>query len=113
MKFLVDQNISWRVVRLIADAFPGSMHADEVGVGGETPDIDIWQHAADNRFTDPHQGQRLERSRVDATDTAEGGVAQLGHASTKVITATVLARKDGIEAFDTAETYQYWSSLRD
>ncbi|MEX2628219.1 MAG: DUF5615 family PIN-like protein [Ilumatobacteraceae bacterium] len=52
MKLLVDQNISWRVIRLIADAFPESAHVDEFGLGAETPDarrddIEAFEAAAD------------------------------------------------------------------
>ena len=103
MRFLVDQNISWRVVRLIADAFPGSMHVDEVGLGGETPDIDIWQHAADNGFTILTKDSDFNGLALTRPTPPKVVWLQLGHASTKVIAATVLARKDDIEAFDTAE----------
>lgn len=103
MKLLVDQNISWRVLRLIGDAFPGSVHVDEVGLGGETPDIDIWQHAADNGFTVLTKDSDFNSLALTRATPPKVVWLQLGHAATEAIAATVLARKDDIEAFEATQ----------
>ena len=42
---LFDQNTSWRVVRLLASEYPGSVHVSTVGLAGAT-DIDIYRYDA-------------------------------------------------------------------
>lgn len=75
MKLLVDQNISWRVIRLIAHAFPDSVHVDEVGLGGAAPDIEIWKHAADNGFTILTKDADFNNLALLRTTPPQGGVA--------------------------------------
>ena len=44
MKLLYDENLSARLVGLLADEFPGSAHVDQA-VGRGRSDADVWQHA--------------------------------------------------------------------
>lgn len=49
MKLLFDENLSFRLVRLLADVYPGSAHVRHVGLlGAEDPDI--WAYAAEHGF---------------------------------------------------------------
>ncbi|MCL2327731.1 MAG: DUF5615 family PIN-like protein [Bacteroidetes bacterium] len=50
MKLLFDQNISFRVVRLLPDSFADSRHIRQVGLNDRN-DIEIWQFAKQNDFT--------------------------------------------------------------
>jgi predicted nuclease of predicted toxin-antitoxin system len=50
MKLLFDQNLSPRLVRLLADIFPDSDHLREVGLRDE-PDAAIWLFAKEHGFT--------------------------------------------------------------
>jgi predicted nuclease of predicted toxin-antitoxin system len=45
MKLLFDQNLSLRLVRLLAAEFPGSQHVRDVGLA-IAPDPAIWAYAA-------------------------------------------------------------------
>jgi len=47
MKLLFDQNLSFRLVRLLADLFPDSLHVRDVGLQA-SDDSEIWQYAQDN-----------------------------------------------------------------
>ena len=49
MKLLFDENLSPRLVAALADAYPGSRHVHECGLGG-ADDITIWQFAKENLF---------------------------------------------------------------
>ena len=49
MKILFDENVSARLVGLLADEFPGSTHVETVRLRGRT-DEEIWSHAADGGF---------------------------------------------------------------
>ena len=49
MKVLFDQNLSRRLVTLLSDLFPESMHVSEVGLSSAF-DISVWEYARDNGF---------------------------------------------------------------
>lgn len=48
-KLLFDENLSFRLVTLLAELFPGSAHTDDVGLRG-SPDGDVWTYARENGF---------------------------------------------------------------
>ena len=50
MKLLLDQNISYKVVRLLADAFSDVKHVRSVGLVNVS-DLEIWQYAKINGYT--------------------------------------------------------------
>ena len=50
MKLLFDQNISYRIVRLLPDIFAESRHVSSVGLN-DSIDVKIWQFAKQNDFT--------------------------------------------------------------
>jgi predicted nuclease of predicted toxin-antitoxin system len=50
MKLLFDQNISFRIVRLLPAEFADSRHVGQVGLNDRI-DIEIWQFARANGFT--------------------------------------------------------------
>jgi predicted nuclease of predicted toxin-antitoxin system len=47
MKLLFDENLSPKLVRLLADLFPDSLHVRDVGLKA-ADDPDIWTYAADH-----------------------------------------------------------------
>jgi len=49
VKLLFDENLSPKLVQLLADDFSGSVHVHDIGLGG-ADDKTIWRHAADNGF---------------------------------------------------------------
>lgn len=49
MKLLFDQNLSPRLVRLLADIYPNSIHVREVGMR-ESADSEIWEYAKVNEL---------------------------------------------------------------
>jgi predicted nuclease of predicted toxin-antitoxin system len=50
MKLLFDENLSPKLVRLLADLFPNSLHVRDVGLKS-ADDFMIWTYAADNGLT--------------------------------------------------------------
>jgi len=50
MKLLFDQNISFRVLRLLPNSFSDSRHVRSVGLN-DCDDAEIWQFAKQNGFT--------------------------------------------------------------
>ncbi len=49
MKLLLDQNISYKLVKRLADVYPGSKHVRQVGLW-EADDLAVWDYARDNGF---------------------------------------------------------------
>ena len=49
MKFLLDENLSHRLVTRLAAAFPGTAGVDRLGLRGK-PDTEIWDYAARQGF---------------------------------------------------------------
>ncbi len=47
MKLLFDQNLSFRLVRLLADVYPSSVHVRDLDLL-EADDATIWRHAAEH-----------------------------------------------------------------
>jgi predicted nuclease of predicted toxin-antitoxin system len=50
MKLLFDENLSRRLVELVQDLLPGSVHVTQVGLSSGTPDREIWDYAKRNGF---------------------------------------------------------------
>ena len=49
MKFLIDHNLSPKLVHYLKDSFPGSVHTSDLRFD-RTPDQELWQYAAQNGF---------------------------------------------------------------
>lgn len=49
VKLLFDENLSPRLPELLSDAYPGSAHVHNCGLGS-ADDLVIWQYAKDNAF---------------------------------------------------------------
>jgi predicted nuclease of predicted toxin-antitoxin system len=50
VKLLLDENLSPRLVRALADVYPDSAHAHDCGLGSSDDDA-VWQYAKDGGFT--------------------------------------------------------------
>ena len=49
MKLLFDQNLSHRLVRLVADVYPESLHVRDIGLNTATDTV-IWDYAKTNGY---------------------------------------------------------------
>ncbi len=49
MKLFLDENLSHKLVARLAEAFPGTVHTDGVGLHGQ-PDTAIWDYARQHGF---------------------------------------------------------------
>ena len=49
MKLLFDQNLSHRLVKLLAEEFPGSVHVRELGLAAAADPV-VWSFARENDF---------------------------------------------------------------
>lgn len=51
MKFLLDENLSWRLIKKLSDHFPELIHASTINLSRPATDIAIWNFAKENGFT--------------------------------------------------------------
>lgn len=51
MKLLLDENLSYRIVKELAQLVDQCMHVDDIGSKTRLQDIEIWQYAKSNDFT--------------------------------------------------------------
>lgn len=49
MKILLDENISWRIIKELADSFNEVFHVNQI-FGKRPMDTDIWNYARENQF---------------------------------------------------------------
>jgi predicted nuclease of predicted toxin-antitoxin system len=49
LNLLFDQNISFRITKLLSETFPGCKHVSDVGMRNAT-DLEIWRYGKENRF---------------------------------------------------------------
>ena len=50
MKLLFDENLSRKLVELVRELFPGSVHVTQAGLSSGTRDREIWEYAKQNGF---------------------------------------------------------------
>ena len=50
MKFLVDENLSNRLVLLIEKSYPDTIHVSQIGLVKPSEDLEIWHFALKNHF---------------------------------------------------------------
>jgi len=50
MKLLLDANISWKLVNILAPVFGECAHVDSIGLTAPGKDKDIWNYALENAY---------------------------------------------------------------
>jgi predicted nuclease of predicted toxin-antitoxin system len=98
LKLLFDQNLSWRLVRRVADVFPDSAHVRDFGLQ-RAPDDPVWERAAADGFVLVSKDDDfLPRSLLRGPPPKVVWV-RLGNCSTGDVEALLRARFADIEAF--------------
>ena len=98
MKLLFDQNLSFKLVGLLATDFPGSLHVRDCGLDHAT-DAEVWEYARDHDFvivtkdTDFHQRCFLFGAPPKVV------WLRLGNCTTQAVERAVRSRSAEITAF--------------
>jgi len=50
MKFIFDENISYRIIKKITHKVPNSIHANSIFLNRPAKDIEIWEYAKRNNY---------------------------------------------------------------
>lgn len=99
MKLLFDQNLSHRLVTLLAAEFPGSAHVRDAGLAA-SPDPDVWAHAAANGFAIVSKDTDFQQRALLYGYPPKVIWLRLGNCSTATVAALLRSRFADIQAFD-------------
>jgi predicted nuclease of predicted toxin-antitoxin system len=105
MRLLLDDNISYRIVKKISESFPDCLHASRIGTQRPAPDRTLWEFARreglvivtfDEDFEDLHNLYGFPPKVI---------ILRLGNSSTDKIAQVLVSKQIEISAFYASETY--------
>jgi predicted nuclease of predicted toxin-antitoxin system len=99
MKLLFDQNLSPKLVKRLADLFPGSSHVQAEGLDCADDDL-VWDHARRNGFAIVSRDADYNNLSVLRGWPPKVVWLLLGNCTTAQVEAVFRARFADIEAFD-------------
>ena len=98
MKLLLDENLIHKLVARLAQAFPGTVHVDEIGLHGQ-PDLAIWDYAGDRGFVVVSKDDDFRQLSFFRGHPPKVIWLLVGNAGTAVIADLLLRSHDLISAF--------------
>ncbi|MCC7307818.1 MAG: DUF5615 family PIN-like protein [Acidobacteria bacterium] len=98
MKLLLDQNISWKLVKDLEEEFPETTHIKSV-LSTETTDRDIWDFAKEGGFTVVTKDDDFEQRSVLYGHPPKIVWIRLGNCRTEEIATLILNSAKVIKAF--------------
>ena len=105
MKLLFDENLSPRLVELLAADFPGCTHIEFLGMRGAT-DSAVWDHARENGYTIVSKDNDFRQRAFLHGPPPKVVWLSVGNAGTRQIAALIRAggRRLGVFDLDTGES---------
>ena len=100
MKLLFDENLAPRLVTLLADLFPGSVHVGDVGLAS-ADDRAVWDFARANGFTILSKDADFRQMSFVYGSPPKVVWLRVGNRSTADIEAIVRARAADLDTFAT------------
>lgn len=97
-KLLFDENLSFRLVELLAEPFPGSAHVNDAGLHG-CPDGDVWTHAATHGFVLVSKDNDFRQLSFLRGAPPKVVWLRVGNAPTKAVVDLLRSRQADIESF--------------
>ncbi|AUX45375.1 hypothetical protein SOCE26_068570 [Sorangium cellulosum] len=99
MRLLFDQNLSHRLVTLLAAEFPGSVHVRDVGLSA-ADDQAVWNYAAQNGFTVVSKDSDFQQRALLYGHPPKVIWIRLGNCTTAAIAALLRVRHSDALAFE-------------
>ena len=99
MRLLFDQNLSPRLVRILADAYPGSSHVRDLGLHS-ADDESIWEWARHEGFVIVSKDEDFHQRSFLLNHPPKVIWVRLGNCSTDDIAQLLKRRQDEIAAFE-------------
>ncbi len=107
-KLLFDENLAARLVRLVADTFPGSTHVEHLGLLG-APDQDVWTRAGDGGFILVTKDEDFHRMSVMHGPPPKVVWLRIGNCTTQEAAQILVACSDSIRAFATHDETAFFA----
>jgi predicted nuclease of predicted toxin-antitoxin system len=99
MRLLFDQNLSYRLVTLLSEEYPGSVHVRDVGLGA-ADDRAVWDHAARNGPTIVSKDADFQQRAMLYGHPPKVVWVRLGNCTTNAAAALLRARHGDVLAFE-------------
>ena len=96
MKLLLDQNLSWKLVKQLQGNYPGTEHI-KTALTIHAEDIDIWQFAADNGFVVVSKDDDFEQRSILLGHPPKVIWITLGNCKTSDIEALLINSEETIQ----------------
>ena len=106
MKLLFDQNLSHRLVGLLAAEFPGSTHVRDVGLAA-SPDPGVWAHAIAGGFTIVSKDTDFEQRSLLLGHPPKVVWVRLGNCPTAAVATLLHDRMTEMRAFEADPTASF------
>ncbi|HEY7158769.1 MAG TPA: DUF5615 family PIN-like protein [Gemmataceae bacterium] len=103
MKLLVDENLSPRLVHLLATEFPGSQHVRDVGLAAASDPV-VWAYAAAQGLVIVSKDSDFQHRALLLGHPPKVVWLRLGNCSTAVVVALLRARQADLLAFEADPT---------
>jgi predicted nuclease of predicted toxin-antitoxin system len=98
VKLLFDENLSPRLTASLADAYPGSQHVHEIGLGA-AEDSAVWDYARQNGFAIVTKDSDFAERSVLAKGPPKIIWIRLGNCSTEDIETVLRSASKSVQAF--------------
>lgn len=105
MKLLLDDNLSWRLEKILEKVYPDSRHVRNTNLPVPAKDTEIWEYALINNFvlvTNDDDFYKLAMTRRNCPKLI---VIRTGNKSTKGMAEILIRSKDDIEKFISNKEY--------
>jgi predicted nuclease of predicted toxin-antitoxin system len=105
MKLLLDENLSWRLVKLLKEAFSEVIHVKETGLKKPATDAEIWKYAKSNDFVILTNDEDFDLILQQRGFPPKIILLKTGNSSTQNIADKIKTSREEIEAFAKSEEY--------
>ena len=107
-KLLFDENLSARLVRLLADTYPGSTHVEHLGLLGAADRV-VWTRAGDGGFILVTRDEDFHRLSVMHGPPPKVVWLRIGNCTTHEAAQVLTAHSDSIRAFASHEEAAFFA----
>lgn len=97
-RLLFDENLSFRLIELLADSFPDSAHIGDVGLHG-CPDEDVWNYAREHGFVLVSKDNDFRQLSFLRGAPPKVVWLRIGNAPTLAVVDLLRSRKGDVELF--------------
>ena len=99
MRLLFDQNLSHRLVSMLAAEYPGSVHVRDIGLGA-ADDQSVWMYAGGNGLTIVSKDVDFQQRALLHGHPPKVVWVRLGNCTTAAVATLLRARRDDVLAFE-------------